>query len=296
MTERENRVDGVIQAFLDHLEGTAERPNLDHLTDVERREAEEIMASLEAARGMDPYASRPSIERLLAGTPLEEVLHARNGVSASAADNEIVRDVLAGIDARARVEVGHSNGLVSLVYSYLDLRAQFMTVEADASEPFVTDAVRSTVEAIFRIDPDTTRVGVVAAGSRELITQMLAAHDLGRTITIPGGSLHTQWETPLPLALAVRRMLEQCAPEWDRFDFDPTFGEAVDIAGIAAELARRLIAQEAARRYQSEKARAYKSLLQQEDLIGELTASVLLEPAGSVDLDAEVTRITKAVA
>jgi len=204
--------------------------------------------------------------------------------------------VLAGVDARARVEVDRSNGTVTVVYSYLDLRARFMTVEADASEPFVTDAVRSTVEAILRTDPDTTRVGVVATGSEELITQMLAAHDLGRTITIPSGSSHTEWEPPLPLALAVRRMLEQCAPEWDRFDFDPTFGEAVDVAGIAAELARRLIAQEAARRYQGEKARAYKSLLQQENLIGELTVSVLLEPAGSVDLDAEITRITKAAA
>jgi len=284
------------RASLDHLEGTAERASLDHLTDLERREAEQIMASLEAARGMDPYASRPSIERLLAGTSFEELLRTQNRVSADVADVETVRDVLAGVDARARVEVDRSNGTVTVVYSYLDLRARFMTVEADASEPFVTDAVRSTVEAILRTDPDTTRVGVVATGSEELITQMLAAHDLGRTITIPSGSSHTEWEPPLPLALAVRRMLEQCAPEWDRFDFDPTFGEAVDVAGIAAELARRLIAQEAARRYQGEKARAYKSLLQQENLIGELTVSVLLEPAGSVDLDAEITRITKAAA
>ena len=52
MTEREDRVDAAIQAFLDYLEGTAERPSPDHLTEAERREVEEIMASLEAARGM----------------------------------------------------------------------------------------------------------------------------------------------------------------------------------------------------------------------------------------------------
>jgi hypothetical protein len=284
----------VIQAFLDHLEGAAERPNLDQLTDEERREAEALMASLEAARGIDPSASRPSIERLLAGTPFEQILHAHDRASAGALDIETVRDVLAAVDGRARVEIDHANQ--HAVYSFLDLRARFVMVDADGTEPFVTDAARSTVDAIFHTDPDTTRVGIVAAGSQNLITQMLAAHDLGRTITTPNGSPHIQWEPPLPLSLAVRRMLEQCAPEWDRFDFDPASGEAVDIASVATELARRLIAQEAARRYQGEKARAYKSLLQQADLLAELTASVLLEPPGSVDLDAEVTRIVQAAA
>ena len=292
MTKREDRVDAVIQAFLDHLEGAAERPNLDQLTDEERREAEALMASLEAAQGIDPSASRPSIERLLAGTPFEEILHAHDRASAGALDIETVRDVLVAVDGRARVEIDHANQ--HAVYSFLDLRARFVMVDLDGSEPFVTDAARSTVDAIFHTDPETTRVGIVAAGS--LITQMLAAHDLGRTITTPNGSSHIQWEPPLPLSLAVRRMLEQCAPEWDRFDFDPASGEPVDIASIAAELARRLIAQEAARRYQGEKARAYKSLLQQEDLVAELAASVLLEPPGSVDLDAEVTRIVQAAA
>ncbi len=296
MTEREDRVDAVIQAFLDHLEGTAERPSLDHLTNMERREAEALMASLEAARGIDPHASRPSIERLLAGTRFEELLHPDHRASSVAVDVETVRDVLASVDGRARVETDRAGEDPTVVYFFLDLRARFMTVNADGSEPFVTDAVRSKVETIFGTDPDTTRVGVVAAGSDELITQILAAHDLGQTVTAPSGSSHIQWEPLLPLAMAVRRMLEQCAPEWDRFDFDPSFADAVDIASAAAEFARRLIAQEASRRYQGEKARAYKSLLRQEHLVAELTASVLLEPAGSIDLEAEVTRIVQAAA
>jgi hypothetical protein len=296
MTKHDDHVVAVIQAFLDHLEGIAERPTLDHLTDEERRDAEALMESLEAGRGIDPHASRPSIERLLAGTPLEALLRRDHRASVGTPDAVTVRDVLAGVDSRARVEIESTEGLTAVVYSYLDLRARFVTIDAYDSGAFITDSVRRTVEAIFDRDPDTTRVGVVAARSDELITQMLAAEDLGRTVTAPSGALHTDWEPAMPLSLAARRMLERCAPEWDPFDFDPALGDAVEALAVAAEIASQLIAQEAGRSYRGEKARAYKSLVGQEGLIVDLVASVTDRTAGSVDLDAETMRIATTAA
>ena len=70
MGNYDDPVDVVMLAFLDYLDGTAPRPALDHLSDEDRRRAETLMNSLKAGRGIDPHASRPSIEALLAGTRL----------------------------------------------------------------------------------------------------------------------------------------------------------------------------------------------------------------------------------
>ena len=54
-------------AFLDYLEGDRDQPPaLEDLPEEQRPGAEAFVESITAARGVDPYASRPSIERLLA--------------------------------------------------------------------------------------------------------------------------------------------------------------------------------------------------------------------------------------
>lgn len=53
-------------AYLDYLEGNRDKPPaLEHLPEEQRRRAEAFVWSITAARGVDPYASRPSIEQLL---------------------------------------------------------------------------------------------------------------------------------------------------------------------------------------------------------------------------------------
>ena len=53
-------------AYLDHLEGVRdEPPSLEDLPEGQRRAAEAFIESITAARGVDPHASRPSIEQLL---------------------------------------------------------------------------------------------------------------------------------------------------------------------------------------------------------------------------------------
>ncbi len=53
-------------AYLDYLEGIGDQvPSLDGLNDTERKTAEAFIESTQDAAGIDPYASRPSIEQLL---------------------------------------------------------------------------------------------------------------------------------------------------------------------------------------------------------------------------------------
>jgi hypothetical protein len=180
-----------------------------------------------------------------------------------------------------------------VIYTYLDLRARFVLVDGDAP---VLDEARALAQRVFDGDADTTRVGIVAARSNELMTQVLSAADVGQTVTAPHGEPHAQWAPPLPLALAARRMLEQCAPKWEPVDFDRALSEPLDVAAIATEIAARIIGREAARPYRGDKAHAYRALEGQDAAFAALVDQVAARGADTVDLDAETARITWAAA
>jgi hypothetical protein len=282
-------VDAVILAYLDHLEGAGPAPALDHLGARDQARATQLMAAMRGGHGIDPRTPRPSIESLLADTPLAGLIPALDAAGAGGPDLETVRGVLADVDARARVAVDGP----SVVLSYLDLRARFLLVPAGA--PTMTRKVRGQVEAIFRDDPDTSRVGVVAAGSPELATQLVAVDDVADTITTPLGERHARWEPPLPLMLAARRLLEQSAPEWPPFDFDRANASPLDVAELAAEIAGRIIQRESTRSYRGDKRRAYRTLVGHEHLFADLVSRISAQGRG-LDLDEEITKITRAAA
>jgi len=292
MNEDDDPVDAVILAFLDYLEGLAPEPTLDHLDPDERTRAEAYLDGLAVARGLNSAGSRPAIEALLAGTPMAALVAPAIGVPGGDPDLATVATELAGVDPRARVTVEDS-AEPNVLLRYLDLRARFVLVPGPV--PVVTEQVRGLVGRLFADDPDTSRVGVVAAGSDDLATQLLAADEIGSTITTPRGEPHLRWDRPLPLHLAARRMLEQSAPEWPAFDFDSARIEALDVTSLAAEIARRVIAREAGRSYQGDKRRAYQALVGQEDLFASLVARVT-EPGRELDLDDETTRIARVAA
>jgi hypothetical protein len=291
MNSHDDPVDAVILAFLDYLEGVAPRPTLDHLSDDERARASAYLDGMEVARGLDPTASRPSTEALLIGTPLSPLVAAIDADGAEA-DLATVATVLAGVDPRVRVTLDESAD-PNVLLRYLDLRARFVLVPGTA--PVLTETVRTLVARLFSDDPDTSRVGVIAAHSGELTTQLLAADEIGATITTPRGEPHLGWDRPLPLRLAARAMLEQSAPEWPAFDFDSARIEALDVTNLAAEIARRIIARESGRSYQGDKRRAYQALVGKESLFADLVARVT-EPGHALNLDDETTRIARVAA
>jgi hypothetical protein len=282
-------VEAVMVAYLEHLEGVGPVPTVDHLGDEDRRRAQDLMAAMGGGRGINPRVPRPSLESLLDDTPLAALIPALSPTKGT--DLEGVRRVLAGIDARVRAEVDASRPAV--VMSYLDLRARFVLVPG--STPAVTRKVRAQVEAIFREDPDTSRVGVVAARSAELVTQLISVDDVADTITTPRGERHTRWEPPLPLALAARRLLEQSAPEWPSFDFNQALAEPLDVAELAADVAARVITRESGRSYRGDKRRAYRALVGRERAFADLVARVSAH-GQEIDLDEEITKNTRAAA
>jgi hypothetical protein len=282
-------VEAVMVAYLEHLEGAGPVPAMDHLGDEDRRRAEELMSAMTGGRGINPRVPRPSLESLLEETPLAGLIPALAPTKGT--DLAGVRRVLAGVDSRARAEVDAS--VRAVVLSYLDLRARFVLVPGGT--PTVTRKVRAQVEAIFREDPDTSRVGVVAARSADLATQLISVDDVANTITTPRGERHTRWEPPLPLALAARRLLEQSAPEWPSFDFNRALAEPLDVAHLAAEVAARVITRESGRSYRGDKRRAYRALVGRERAFADLVARVSAQGQG-VDLDEEIAKITRAAA
>ena len=68
MNGHDDAVDDVLAAFSDHLEHGAPRPSLDHLDSHDRQLVGNLMRLMETGRGIDPAASSPSLEALLAGT------------------------------------------------------------------------------------------------------------------------------------------------------------------------------------------------------------------------------------
>ena len=66
MTTEHDKLRRFQEAYLDYLEGDRDAPPaLDNLAGEQRRAAEAFIEAIKAARGIDPYASRPSIEQLL---------------------------------------------------------------------------------------------------------------------------------------------------------------------------------------------------------------------------------------
>ena len=67
MTTERDDLSRFRDAYLDYLEGVrGEPPALEELPEDQRPTAESFVDSITAARGVDPYASRPSLEQLLA--------------------------------------------------------------------------------------------------------------------------------------------------------------------------------------------------------------------------------------
>ncbi len=178
-------VDSVIIAFLDHREGIGERPSLDGLTDADRGRAEALLSGLTAARGIAPAIPRPSIESLLADTPLAGLFPAGN------ADLAAIARALADVDPRAQVQLDAASGTV--VYPIWT----FEPGSCSCRRPCRCSPPNCVRPCGNSSPPIRTPAGSGSspAGAR-VLTQVLAADDLGRTITAPGGEAPARLDPP----------------------------------------------------------------------------------------------------
>lgn len=220
MTASDDRVDAVVEAFIDHLEGLGEAPALDDLDVEERARAEALIGSLEAGRGIDPYASRPSLEQLLAGTPLETALEAHD---VDPRDDLLhrIRDRLTlyapfHVDVwpdNAAAAIGIGSDFVALV-SAQRLRIQIRSdVEPSRLASLDPAAVAGPLYGAF---PDTAGVIVVHPGD-ELSSIAVDPFDTEPYIETPAGTVArpVMHRPIMPLEDTVRAYLDEIAPALD---------------------------------------------------------------------------------
>jgi hypothetical protein len=249
MTESDDRVDAVVEAFMDHLEGLGEAPALDDLDADERARAEMLISSLEAGRGMDPYASRPSLEQLLAGTPLETALDASDLRAEGEDMLGRIRDQLTlyapfHIDIwpdNAAAAIGINSDFVALV-SAQRLRIQ---IRNDVDEPSSLASLDPAAAAgpLYGAFPDTAGV-IVVYPNDELSSVAIDPFDTEHCIETPAGIVArpATHRPVLPLADTVRAYLDEIAPALDTtVGLDVMRGDEVDPAIIASDAASRAV-------------------------------------------------------
>lgn len=247
MTASDDRVDAVVEAFIDHLEGLGEAPALDDLDVEERARAEALIGSLEAGRGIDPYASRPSLEQLLAGTPLETALEVHD---VDPRDDLLhrVRDRLTlyapfHVDIwpdNAAAAIGIGSDFVALV-SAQRLRIQIRSdVEPSRLASLDPAAVAGPLYGAF---PDTAGVIVVHPGD-ELSSIAVDPFDIEPYIEAPAGTVArpVMHRPIMPLEDTVRAYLDEIAPALDTtVDLAAMRADDMDPAAVARVAARRAV-------------------------------------------------------
>ncbi len=160
-------VDQVIQDYLSYLEDGAPEPSLDHLTPEDRALAEDLINSLNAGRGIDPYQSRPSLDALLRGTDLEDVLAVPTpiGLSLDAVRVEIVSALGSAsepiVDAAAQAEGIRSDAVVRF--------GAFSTV-TDAKGRWTLANVSPTPGTLVAMELNSPRTSRGASGLRSNVS------------------------------------------------------------------------------------------------------------------------------
>ena len=247
MTASDDRVDAVVEAFIDHREGLGEAPALDDLDVEERARAEALIGSLEAGRGIDPYASRPSLEQLLAGTPLETALEAHD---VDPRDDLLhrIRDRLTlyapfHVDIwpdNAAAAIGIGSDFVALV-SAQRLRIQIRSdVEPSRLASLDPAAVAGPLYGAF---PDTAGV-IVVHPDDDLSSVAVDPFDTEPYIETPAGTVArpVMHRPIMPLEDTVRAYLDEIAPALDTtVDLAAMRADDVDPAAVARDAARRAV-------------------------------------------------------
>ena len=173
-------------AFLDYLEGDRDQPPaLEDLPEEQRPAAEAFVESITAARGVDPYASRPSIERLLAW---RSPTNNRTGEL-----GEVLQDHLRlMVDPKASVTPDAASAAVGLASTSLILaRGMRIRVVPETNSPDLEYALTVKAEDIakvFSAFPDSDAVLYTTTGN-EPLGVVVDRGDVCRSIETPSGEI-----------------------------------------------------------------------------------------------------------
>lgn len=261
MTQSDDRVDAAVKAYMDHLEGLSEAPVLDDLVADERVRAAALINSLKAGRGIDPYASRPSLEQLLAGTPLETALEAsRFGAERQRAGGLGPQREDDGMLARIREQltlyapfhvdiwpdnaaaaIGIDSDFVARV-SAQRLRIQIRE-DVDGASILTSLDPAAVAGPLFGAFPDTA--GVIVVYPDDVLSSVaIDPFDTEHCIETPAGTVAPPGthRPVLPLVDTVRAYVDEIAPALDTTaGLDALPAAEVDFAGTARAAAVRAV-------------------------------------------------------
>jgi hypothetical protein len=185
MTESQDPVDELLDAYFDYLEGVGEEPSLDHLTTEQRAEAERLIASLKAAQGIDPEASRPSLAALMARAGARHEASTPESLAA-----EIQTALRRSADPRARVVgdvAAQAAGLASALVIYArGLRIRVLVADEGADVDATYVAGVPAIAAVFGAFPDSNAVLVTTLDPMPL-GAIVDRDDIVTAIETPSG-------------------------------------------------------------------------------------------------------------
>ncbi len=173
-------------AYLDYLEGVrGEPPALEELPEDQRPSAESFVESITAARGVDPYASRPSLEQLLAWHSQATDLTGDLG--------EVLQDHLRlTIDNRAMVASDPASaamGLASaLVIQARGMRLRVVPETTSENLAFAISRRAEDISKVFSTFPETHAVLYTTMGQSPLAV-VVDRGDVQGAIETPSGEM-----------------------------------------------------------------------------------------------------------
>lgn len=185
MTEPQDPVDELLDAYFDYLEGVGDEPSLDHLTSEQRAEAEQLISSLKAAQGIDPEASRPSLAALMAMASARQ-----DAISVETLGANIQTALRRSADPRARVTddvAAQAAGLASALVIYArGLRIRVLVVDERADIDAAYAASVPSIAAVFGAFPDSNAMLVTNVDPTSLGV-IIDRDDIVTAIETPSG-------------------------------------------------------------------------------------------------------------
>ena len=153
MTSAHDDLDRFRDAHLDFLEGDRKDPPALHdLPEDKRAAAQSFVESIRAARGIDPYASRP---------PIEQLLYARARISDRTGElaNALQKHLRSTVDVRAVVTPDATSAALDLASALvIQARGMHIRVVPETKSPDLEQSVSDKAQDIakvFSAFPDT---------------------------------------------------------------------------------------------------------------------------------------------
>ena len=186
MTSERDDLSKFRDAFLDYLENARkEPPVVQDLPEEHRREVESFIQSIMAARGVDPYASRPSIEQLLASRP------------AASNKTDEFGDVLQNhlrlrVDNRAVVAPDAASAAVGLASAFViqarGMRIRVVQETTSANLDYALVDRAGDIAKVFSAFPDSHAVLYTTIGQRP-VAVVVDRGDVQGAIETPSGEM-----------------------------------------------------------------------------------------------------------